>query len=93
MVVSEITLYNVLKAKLGEQEAQTVVEGIKQEVKNEFDNKKDVLATKEDTAGLKEEILNLKIDMERGFRDNLKWTVATIIACTGILLTILKFMH
>ena len=33
MIVSEITLYNVLKAKLGEQDAQTVVEGIKQEVK------------------------------------------------------------
>jgi len=56
-------------------------------------NKKDILSTKADTAALKEEILNLKIDMERGFRDNLKWTVATIIACTGILLTILKFMH
>jgi len=37
MVVSEITLYNVLKIKLGEQEAQTVVEGIKQEVRNEFE--------------------------------------------------------
>jgi hypothetical protein len=86
MIVSEITLYNVLKSKLGEQEAQTVVEGIKQEVRNEFDSKKDILATKEG-------VLNLKIDMERGFRDNLKWTVATIIACTGILLTAMKFVH
>ncbi len=93
MVVSEITLYNVLKIKLGEQEAQTVVEGIKQEVRNEFDNKKDTLATKVDTNTLKEEILNLKIDMERSFRDNLKWTVATIIACTGIMLTVIKFIH
>jgi len=86
MVVSEITLYNVLKSKLGELEAQTVVEGIKQEVRNEFENRKDTLSTKED-------ILNLRIDMEKGFRDNLKWTVGTIIACTGILLAILKFMH
>ncbi len=86
MVVSEITLYNVLKAKLGEAEAQTVVEGIKQEVRNEFDSKKDTLASKED-------ILNLKVDMERGFKDNLKWTVATIIACTGILLALIKFVH
>lgn len=86
MVVSEITLYNVLKAKLGDLEAQTVVEGIKQEVRNEFENKKDLLATKED-------ILNLKVEMEHGFKDNLKWTVATIIACCAILLTIIKLMH
>jgi hypothetical protein len=83
MVVSEITLYNVLKTKFGETEAQVVVECIKQEIKDEFDNKKDVLSTKED-------ILNLRIDMEKGFRENLKWTVATILACTGILLAILK---
>ena len=85
MVVSEITLYNVLKVKLGEKEAQTVVEGIKQEVRNEFDNKKDVLSTKED-------ILNLKLDMERGFRDNLKWTIGTIFAAAGIIIALMK-MH
>jgi len=56
MVVSEITLFNTLKAKLGEQEAQTVVEGIKQEVKNEFENRKDTLATKEDIAKLEVKI-------------------------------------
>ena len=83
MVVSEITLYNILKGQLGESNAETVVECIKQEVKNEFDNKKDVLASKED-------ILNLRIDMEKGFRENLKWTVATIFACTGILLALIK---
>jgi hypothetical protein len=38
----------------------TLVEGIKQEVRNEFDNKKDILAAKEDT-------LSLKIDIGRGF--------------------------
>jgi hypothetical protein len=57
MVVSEITLYNVLKAKLGEAEAQTVVEGTKQEVRNEFDNKKEILATKEDLAAAKADII------------------------------------
>jgi len=83
MVVSEITLYNVLKSKFGEVEAQTVVECIKQEIRDEFEQKKDILSTKGD-------ILNLRIDMEKGFRENLKWTVATILACTGILLAILK---
>ena len=85
MIVSEIALYNVLKTKLGENEAQAVVEGIKQEVKNEFDNKKDILATKED-------ILNLKIELERGFRDNLKWTVGTVVASAGIIIAMLKLL-
>ena len=69
------------------------MEGIKEEVRNEFENKKDTLATKNDLLLLKEDILNLKVDMERAFRDNLKWTAGTVIACTGILLAILKFMH
>jgi tartrate dehydratase alpha subunit/fumarate hydratase class I-like protein len=78
MVVSEIT-YNVLKSKYGEQDAQTIVEGIRQTVKEEVDNKKDVIATKE--------------DMERNFRDNLKWNIGLIVglfisllgAITGII--------
>ncbi|GIV33717.1 MAG: hypothetical protein KatS3mg031_1252 [Chitinophagales bacterium] len=50
MIVSEITLFNTLKEKLGEKEAQIVVEGIKSAIKEEFDNKnkKGVLLTKGD---------------------------------------------
>ncbi len=57
MVVSEITLFNTLKAKLGEQEAQIVVEGIKNAVREEFAVKKEVLATKQDLAEVKAEII------------------------------------
>lgn len=78
-------MFNTLKAKLGEQEAQTVVEGIKQTVREEFENRKDLLASKED-------IYNLRIDMEKGFRANLTWTVGTIIACTGIIIAIIKLL-
>ena len=48
MLVSEITLFNTLKAKLGEQEAQTIVEGIKQTVDAKFSDQKDIFLTKED---------------------------------------------
>jgi len=85
MVVSETNLYNVLKEKLGESEAQAVVQGIKDEVKNEFENKKDTFYSKED-------ILSLKTDMEKGFKDNLKWTVATIIATAGIIFSLIKLL-
>ena len=48
MNISEITLFNTLKSKLGEYEAQVVVEGIKSAVMEEFNYKKDTLATKND---------------------------------------------
>ena len=66
MVVSEITLYNVLKNKLGETEAQSVVEGIKQTVREEFENKKDILLTKQDKVELIEKMISDKQDI-------LKW--------------------
>ena len=66
MVVSEITLFNTLKSKLGEQEAQIVVEGIKSAVKDEFENKKDVLLTKQD-------IVEMIEKMNHNKQDLLKW--------------------
>ena len=66
MLVSEMTLFNTLRAKLGEQEAQIVVEGIKSAVKDEFDNKKDILLTKQDKVELIE-----KMNLDK--QDILKW--------------------
>ena len=60
MNISEITLFNTLKIKLGEHEAQTVVEGIKRAVMEEFNTKKDILATKMDIEKLKAELLVIK---------------------------------
>ena len=57
MIVSEITLFNTLKNKLGEQEAQVVVEGIKSAVKEEFDTIKDTVSSKEDIANAKAEMI------------------------------------
>jgi hypothetical protein len=57
MVVSEITLFNTLKSKLGEKEAQAVVEGIKTAVAEEFNAVKNQLVIKEDLANTKAEIL------------------------------------
>lgn len=48
MGVSEIQSFQILKNKLGEKEAQTLVTVVQEEVKAEFDNRKEVLATKED---------------------------------------------
>ncbi|RBQ08829.1 hypothetical protein [Pedobacter miscanthi] len=56
MSVTEIQLFQILKAKLGEQEAEQLVSFVKAEVKSEFDNKREVLATKEDISNMQKTI-------------------------------------
>ncbi|WP_316807066.1 hypothetical protein [Pedobacter agri] len=57
MSVTEIQLFQILKAKLGEQEAEELVSFVKTEVKAEYENKREVLATKEDLANSKADII------------------------------------
>ena len=61
MMVSEIKLSEILKLKFGEKEAETVVEGIRQEVKTEFESYRNIFATKEDIYLVKEDITKLEI--------------------------------
>ena len=48
MSISEIQLYNALKTKLDDNEAQQLVDFVKSEVSSEFNNRKDTFLTKED---------------------------------------------
>lgn len=57
MSVSEIQLFQILKTKLGEKEAEELVTFVKSEVKAEFDNKREILSTKEDLANVKADII------------------------------------
>ena len=57
MHVAEIELYEILKSKLGEKEARTLVEYIETKVEKKLDEKKDILATKVDLANLKADII------------------------------------
>lgn len=63
MSVSETQLYQILKSKIGEKEAEELVSFIKAEVDKEFDNKKDTLATKADISIVKEEVSNVKAEI------------------------------
>ena len=83
MYISEISLFNTLKSKLGEHEAQVVVEGIKSAVMEEFTNKKDTLATKSDIHLLQSDMEKVKAELLV-----LKWMQGFVLA--GILSLILK---
>jgi hypothetical protein len=83
MNISEITLFNTLKSKLGEHEAQAVVEGIKTAVAEEFKNKKDMLATKADIHHLENELEKVKPELLL-----IKWMLGFLLA--GMLSLIVK---
>jgi len=57
MHVSEIQLFQMLKDKIGEKEAQSLVEYVETKVEKEFDSKKDTLATKEDLANVRSDVI------------------------------------
>ena len=83
MIVSEITLFNTLRIKLGDQDAQLVVEGIKTTVMEELNHKKDVLATKNDVFVLQNDMEKVKAELL-----DIKWMLGFVLA--GMLSLILK---
>ena len=91
-----LDLFNIFKGKFSEQEARFIVQEfervetvaaakVDKEVQKEFDRRTNVLATKSDIADVRQEISKLETRMEQGFRENLKWTVATILACSALI--------
>jgi len=77
MQVSEIQLFQILKEKVGEEQAKTLTEYIEKQ----FDLKKDVLATKQDISeiksDLKADINSLKIEIAN-VRNELKLEIADL---------------
>ena len=57
LLITDIELYELLKAKLGEKEAKSLVEYVETRIDRKLDDKKDVLATKIDLANLKADII------------------------------------
>jgi len=82
MVVSEIKLYELLKAKLGTAEAEAFVALLDTKVENKFADKKDVLATKEDLSNLRAELL----------RAIYLVSVGQFLAIVGTIVALLNFM-
>jgi len=79
IAISNIDLYNLLRAKLGDAEAKAVTDYIDVQVSEKFVNEKQYLATKQDISLLKEElkedIKTLEVKLEQGFKDQLKWMI------------------
>ena len=85
MIVSEIKLYELLKAKIGEREAEAFIQILETKVESKLLEKKSVFATKEDVAKLETKISEAKVDI-------IKWMVATAIAIVGLIVAFMKFI-
>jgi hypothetical protein len=79
-MVSTIKIFEVLKSHFGDAQAKFLVEEIEKidssidtKVEKSFDLKKDSLASKNDIFAIKEDILLLRVDMEKGFKETFKW--------------------
>jgi predicted Holliday junction resolvase-like endonuclease len=88
MIVSEIKLYELLKAKLGTQEAEAFVEILEKKVDQKFEESKQMLATKEDIAKL-EGKLETKIAETKA--DMIKWMFIFWIGQMAATVAIVKF--
>lgn len=90
MYAAEIELYEILKPKIGEKEARTLLEYIETRVDRKLEEKKDVLATKQDIAYLKQDIANLEIKLEKTRADIIKWMFLFWIGQLASLIAILQ---
>lgn len=89
MTVSEIDLYNILKKKLGEKEADTLVSFVKTEVKTKFEDQKDYFSSKEDLANVKAELVE-KITAFKA--DIIKWMFIFWVGQLAAVFAFLKFL-
>ena len=96
-MIATIDLFEALKTRFGEQEAKIIVRemekietSVETKVEKAFENKKDVLATKQDI-----KILEVKIAENKA--DIIKWMVALIlglfIALIGSMAALIKLIH
>jgi hypothetical protein len=83
MLTIELKAYEILKNKLGEEEASTLIEYFKVKTEEKYNERKDILATKEDIALLEARLT------QRIYTANVIQLIATIAS----ILAIFKFMQ
>ena len=73
IAISEIQLYNALKIKLGDKQAEELVTFVKIKVENEIEEKSSKFSTKEDILKLEAKLAETKVDI-------IKWVFSFFIA-------------
>ena len=90
MTVSSIDLYNILRIKIGENEAKALVEFVENKIDNKFEENMDQLATKRDLQELKGE---LEIKIEKVRSDLIKWMFIFWVGQVSVTIALLMLLH
>ena len=88
-----LEIYKILNRYFkNEDDATRVVSDIQMIIDNRLDEKKEVLATKEDLFSLESSLKSDINRLENKINDNLKWTMGTIIAVGGLIVAMIKLL-
>ncbi len=87
--IDELRLYEMLKLKIGEREAEAFVHILDARVENKFQEKTGILATKEDIA---KDIGRLELKITETKVDIIRWIIGTAIAGIGLAAALLKLL-
>jgi hypothetical protein len=89
MTVSAIDLYNILRLKIGENEAKALVEYVELKIDDKFEDNMDQLATKRDLQEVKTE---LEIKIEKVRSDLIKWMFIFWIGQVGVTVALITLL-
>lgn len=90
--ISDIQLFNLLKAKFGEKEAEQFVSLIKDKIEETFENKKDSLATKSDIARLEIKISQLEVSIAKTESKLILWAFVFWATQLGAIFAFIKIL-
>jgi hypothetical protein len=85
MTVSNLQLFKILKEKLGDSQAEALVEYVDSKVHVEFEERKDTFATKEDIA-------RLEIKIENTSKQTLIWMFGMLVTLLSLAIAAIKFI-
>ena len=94
ITTTDIQLFQILKQKLGDQEAEALVNFVDSKIKENNENNLKVLATKEDIHLLKEDISKLEIKISDVKAEIIKWMfifwIGQVAVTFGLIMLYLK---
>ncbi len=88
--ISDIQLFNLLKVKFGEKEAEQFVSLIKDKIDETFENKKDILATKNDIAAIEIKLAQLETGIAKTESRLILWAFVFWVTQLGAIFAFLK---
>ncbi len=83
ITTTDIELFQILRQRIGEKEAESLVAFVDAKIKENNENNLKILTTKE-------YLLNLQVEIEKRFNQQIIWIVATGIALAGLVIAFSK---